>query len=494
MYEAASPAVIRAIESATENNQAGQSPTVINLFLALIADDEGRPAQLLYEHGLQRSESLQSISQIDDSHIDIGNLLSHARCLARPFTGEAITTSEFFTLALIDKSPPLCQQLCRHGLDFEQFRHAVTGGKPSIIPSDDPLQFDEISERMLACRVIDVNANRARESLRVLDDYCRFVINDRLITEESKSLRHDLVTCLEQIPDQALFAARNTLMDVGTTISLPTEMYRQSPRDVALINMKRLQESLRSIEEYGKLLDTRLAAQMETLRYRAYTIEKAVANLAEARQRLGNAQLYLLLTASQCQASLDWTIAEAAAGGVSIIQLREKNMDDKALLERARAVRRWTRQHHLLFIMNDRPDLARLAEADGVHLGQSDLSVHDARQILGQDALIGVSTHNLEQVRDAVLHGASYLGVGPTFPSTTKQFDDFPGIEFVHQALNATTLPVFAIGGINRSTLPELLTTGCTRVAVASAIAAAENPRLEACHLAQSLQKSQVRP
>src|SRR5205807_8984108 len=113
---------------------------------------------------------------------------------------------------------------------------------------------------------------------------------------------------------------------------------------------------------------------------------------------------------------------EAAAGGADVFQLREKDLPDGRLLERARDVRRWTREVGALFIVNDRPDVARLAEADGVHLGQGDMPVKDARRILGPDALIGVSTHDLDQLRQAVLDGAGYVGVGPTFPSQTKQF------------------------------------------------------------------------
>src|SRR5262249_37597577 len=139
----------------------------------------------------------------------------------------------------------------------------------------------------------------------------------------------------------------------------------------------------------------------------------------------------------------------AAAGGADVIQLREKTLADRELVERARNVRRWTRKAGVLFVVNDRPDVARLVEADGVHLGQDDMPVKDARRILGADALIGVSTHSIEQVRQAVLDGANYIGVGPTFPSATKVFEEFPGLDFVRAVLAETTLPAFAIGGIN---------------------------------------------
>src|SRR5262249_12215488 len=162
---------------------------------------------------------------------------------------------------------------------------------------------------------------------------------------------------------------------------------------------------------------------------RSYTLERSIVMGHAARDRLASARLYLLLTGSACAASLDFVIAEAAAGGVDVVQLREKELSDRDLLHRARQVRRWTRQAGVLFIVNDRPDIARLAEADGVHLGQDDMPLREARRIVGPDAIIGVSTHSLDQLRQAIQDGASYAGIGPVFPSATKEFDEFPGLE-----------------------------------------------------------------
>ena len=166
----------------------------------------------------------------------------------------------------------------------------------------------------------------------------------------------------------------------------------------------------------------------------------------DARQRLAAVQLYVLVGSAQCRHPLPDAVRAAAAGGAQMIQLREKNVDDRTLLERAREVRRLTREAGVLFILNDRPDLARLCEADGVHLGQDDLPVREARRILGPDGLIGVSTHDLDQVRQAVLDGASYIGVGPVFPSATKQFDAYAGLEFVRRAA-ADGHAVYPLGG-----------------------------------------------
>ena len=165
-----------------------------------------------------------------------------------------------------------------------------------------------------------------------------------------------------------------------------------------------------------------------------------------------------------------------------------KNVDDRAVPGRGlREVRNITQANGVLFIVNDRPDLARLAEADGVHLGQDDLPVLEARRILGAEALIGVSTHNLEQVRQAILDGASYLGVGPTFPSQTKEFATHAGLEFVQQAMAETSLPAFAIGGIDASNIAQVRAAGARRVAVSHAVCAAQDPRSVARSLRTAL-------
>ncbi len=125
--------------------------------------------------------------------------------------------------------------------------------------------------------------------------------------------------------------------------------------------------------------------------------------------------------------------------------------------------------------MNDRPDLAALASADGVHLGQEELSVKDARSIVGPQALVGVSTHSLEQARSAVIDGADYIGVGPTFPSGTKPFDEFPGVDLLRAVAAEIRLPAFAIGGIDATNVGQVLEAGFTRIAVAGAITTAED-------------------
>jgi thiamine-phosphate pyrophosphorylase len=284
-----------------------------------------------------------------------------------------------------------------------------------------------------------------------------------------------------------LLEARDTQRDVGTGLSTATEETRGSMEQVVQVNFKRVQESLRALEEYSKIRDATWGRTFEGLRYRTYTLERAVLLGSTSRQRLADARLYVLVSGSLCTASVEWTIQEAAAGGAQVFQLREKELDDHELLRRARNARRWTSAAGALFIVNDRPDIARLAEADGVHLGQEDLSVKDARRIMGPDALIGVSTHNVEQLRQAILDGANYVGVGPTFSSATKEFEELAGLEFVRQAAAETTLPAFAIGGVGLENADQVVAAGFRRVAVGHAICTADDPRQVAATLRRAL-------
>jgi thiamine-phosphate pyrophosphorylase len=484
MLEWCSPAVSRVIEAAVARNKgsAGTTVAVEWLLLELIAEEDGRAATLLARHGLQRTLVQKELTAETPSTgiVPIDAIVAEARAISRECDMEGTATSEYFLLAVFRNASALIPILAKLGLDLAGLEREVLGEGHPPLEMAEPIQFEEAPERMAAGRILDANANRARESLRILDDYCRFVLDDAFLTGQVKSLRHDFATLLDSLPANLFLTSRETLMDVGAGIGTISEMQRGSSRDVARVNLKRLQEAMRSLEEFGKIFAPAVAEGLEQFRYRAYTLEKAILIGDDSRKLLADACLCVLLSGAQCEASLDWTIAEAAAGGVTMFQLREKDLDDRSSLARAREVRRWTEKAGAMLIVNDRPDIARLAGADGVHLGQEDLSVHDARRILGPDALVGVSTHDLEQVRRAVVDGANYIGIGPTFSSLTKHFDKLSGLEFVAKAVAETSLPAFAIGGINLDNIAEVVKAGAKRVAVSAAISKTDDPRMAA--------------
>lgn len=336
-------------------------------------------------------------------------------------------------------------------------------------------------------RVLDASANRCREGLRVVEDYARMILNDAHLARCIKEVRHGLAPLLSSLNLDEAVRARDTEHDVGTSIHTAFEMARPSVWSVALANIKRVQEALRTLEEYGKTIDARAAAEIGQLRYRFYTIEKALFSTQAAVERLAQSQLYLLVTDELCPRGAGPVVKAAIRGGVDIVQMREKSLSDRQFLEHAQWIREWTAEAGVLFIVNDRPDLASLANADGVHVGQGDLSVHEARKIVGGDKLVGVSTHVIDQARQAVLDGADYLGMGPVFTSRTKSFESFAGLEYVTQLSREIALPAFAIGGITASNIAQVLAAGARRVAVSSEICRAEDPERMTAELKESL-------
>ncbi len=324
-------------------------------------------------------------------------------------------------------------------------------------------------------RIIDAALNRAGEGFRVVEDYLRMALNDAHLSRLAKQLRHDLGDLAQSIAPAQRHAMRDTLGDVGTEVTTTHEANRDSAADVAAASFRRTAEALRTVEEYGKLIDASLSAKCEQLRYRLYTLEKATTLTRDAAARLSGVELYVLIDGAESEWKFGQLVSSLTAAGVGAIQLRDKSLNDGTLARRARQLVDSTRPTDCLAIVNDRPDIAVAAGADGVHLGQDDLSVAAARKVVGPGVLVGVSTHHINQARQAVLEGANYLGAGPTFASNTKQFEDFPGLDYLRQVATEIALPTFAIGGIDKQNLPAVLATGTTRVAVAGAITGAQD-------------------
>ncbi len=323
---------------------------------------------------------------------------------------------------------------------------------------------------MSVARIIDANFNRAREAIRVMEDYARFIENDPAGCEAAKRLRHELAAVYHQMPVDELLAARDTSNDVGTVISTPAERTREDIRSVFTAAAKRLPEALRTIEEYTKTFDPTLAGRLEAMRYRAYELEQRLALRSRRSARFARVGLYVLVTEALCRGDWRQTTIDAIAGGAGCVQLREKDLEDGDLLARAREMGALCREHGALFVVNDRPDIAVLAGADGVHLGQTDMSVAEAQRIVGADRLIGVSTHNPEQLRAAVAAQPDYIAVGPMFDSTTKPQEHVPGPALLAKAIRETEIPVVAIGGITPANLHLLTDLGGRCVAVCSAV------------------------
>ena len=204
------------------------------------------------------------------------------------------------------------------------------------------------------------------------------------------------------------------------------------------------------------------------------------------RARLRSARLYLVIDAAAARA----VVPAALAGGVDVVQLREKQAPDAEVVACGRELRRACHEHDALLVVNDRADLALECGADGVHVGQDDEHVDAVRRLVGAELLIGLSTHTPGQV-DSASHDAQvdYLGVGPVFETATKPGLEPVGVELVRHAAGHATKPWFAIGGIDAQRATDI---GAERVAVVRAIRDAEDPRAVAAELREAISREAV--
>lgn len=334
-----------------------------------------------------------------------------------------------------------------------------------------------------ALRILDANMNRAREALRVVEDYARFALDDRAAAAAAKDMRHALGRAAAQgaLPAGDALAARDAAGDVGRTAKTAGELRRDSSEAVLAASFARLGESLRVLGEFGKLaappdasrpdgalaeVAPPLAALAEDLRYRAYELEQRLRSRGALRGRFRRVRLYVIITAELCRD--DWLVTAEGAlrGGAGCLQLREKALPDAELLRRAKALRAACDRHGALLVINDRPDIAALAAADGVHLGQDDLPVAQARRVVGGRLLIGKSTHTSAQVAAALDEQPDYIAVGPVFQSPTKPQDHVAGTALVRYAAGRTELPVVAIGGLMAQVAGEVIAAGASCLCV----------------------------
>jgi len=539
------PAALRAFKAASHWSSGadfnGLAPP--ELLLGLLAEAECRAAGMLAAKGIDaeavrqkwpnlKFSELPPAGRAADFSAAVEDVLMSAISRLADYPQPLVLATEHLLLGLVAANHELSSWLAEQGFALESLEaeiHRLAGHQPNLplpyqlgeatacilplAPGEGRGEGEAVSvanpspnatpprpnplpkgEGTAVLRIIDATANRAREGLRVLEDYVRFALDDRDLTEELKQLRHALAAEIARFDAADLLAARDTSGDVGTQLTTPAESSRRDLASLATANFKRVQEALRSLEEYGKTLDSHFGAAMKQLRYRSYTVEKNISagqprGAPRSQLLLANSQLYVLIDGRDALDAFDALARELIAAGVDVIQLRDKRLTDRELLQRARRIRELTAGTNTLFIMNDRADLAVVAGADGVHVGQDELSVAEARTIIGPDALIGVSTHSLAQAKQAEADGADYIGVGPTFASTTKQFgvSQLTGLELLRAVAATVRLPAFAIGGIGRENLREVLAAGFSRVAVSGAVVSASDPPAAAGELRQML-------
>jgi thiamine-phosphate pyrophosphorylase len=321
----------------------------------------------------------------------------------------------------------------------------------------------------MVSRIIDANINRVTEALRVIEDIFRYYFDDPGLQQGLKDLRHCIASTLDQ---DRYIVHRDSLADVGFSSIGAREYERESLHDVIRSNMKRSQEGLRVLEEIFKLESKSAALEMKRLRYALYDIDKKISSYGKQRLNRG---LYLIMTDPPMGYEI---LAELAVSAkIPAIQLRYKKDDAGTFLEHAIKIREITAGSDTLFIVNDRLDIALMANADGIHLGQDDILPEQARCLVGDQMLIGWSTHNPEQLEKAQEYPIDYVGFGPVFPTSSKlNPDPVTGADLLCTAVALSKIPVVAIGGITQDNLEQLAGSSCNNIALIQAVSMARNP------------------
>lgn len=349
-------------------------------------------------------------------------------------------------------------------------KSAMKINDPNSPRSNDPVQPAVELRQTTVYRILDANLDRAREGLRIIEEWCRFGLNHPHYTDLCKQLRQ----ALGQWHSDEIRAARDTPNDPGTALTHPREQERNNITEVLRSNFCRVQEALRVLEEYGKLHSVQMGEACKQMRYQVYSLESELMG-SQRQQKLKQSFLYLVTSPID---NLFAVVEAALEGGLTLVQYRDKTSDDVTRLRRAEKLKQLCHRYNALLILNDRVDLALAVDADGVHLGQEDVPIAFARQWLGSQKIIGRSTKKPEEMQRAIQEGADYIGVGPVHETPTKAGRAAAGLDYVRYAAQNATIPWFAIGGINAENLADVLSSGAERVAVVRAIMEAEQPTL----------------
>ena len=317
-------------------------------------------------------------------------------------------------------------------------------------------------------RIIDCNINRVSEGLRVIEDITRFELNLPTQTSRLKNIRHS-IRDLSKEYEIELLQNRDSLSDHGPEISINLNLNKDlNIKSLIISNFKRVQEGLRSLEEVTQ------NKKFENYRYTSYQLEKEI---------IFNLEKFTLpwiygITYSRDSLNRDnvEVVKEMIKGGIKLIQYREKDLTLKEMLLECREIRDLTKKSDVTFIVNDHLDIAKIVDADGVHIGQDDLPIKEVRKLLGENKIIGLSTHSKEQAKKAVEDGANYIGVGPIHPTKTKVNVCKPvGYSYLEWVSKNIDIPFVAIGGLKLHNLNEVLKRNAKSVALVSEITGSTN-------------------
>ena len=301
-------------------------------------------------------------------------------------------------------------------------------------------------------QIIDANLDRAREGLRVMEDWARFGLSRKDLVIKIKDFRQILGKNHLNFYKES----RNYIDDKCRGIAHSAQKERKTPESLISSNSARVQEALRVIEEFSRNHNLELSKIASEMRYEIYNLEIELLdanNLKRFESIINQNNLYAL---SNSKVKLLEVLEAILLGGVRIIQHRFTEGSDKEHLKEAIEIKKLCKKYNSLFIVNDRIDIALASNADGIHLGQSDLDIKTARKLLGGSKIIGISANNQIDINNAIKNDCNYLGIGPVFKTETKKNKEPLGIEKIKDLTRGLTIPWFAIGGINTENISTL--------------------------------------
>ncbi len=324
-------------------------------------------------------------------------------------------------------------------------------------------------------RIADANINRACEGLRVIEDFFRLFYNNSQLSEKIKDIRHKIRKIGEE---KNYLYYRNSKSDIGKDFKY--DKISENNSFVLKKNFKRVQESLRVLEELLKTENIEFVKEIKKFRFEIYEIEKLFYSKKEKFKKIISKNkpiLYGIIDKRFSQFNHIEIAENMLSAGIKIIQLREKELNDKDFLKIACKIKEMCNDNDAIFIINDRVDIAILSEADGVHLGQNDIEIEKARMLFGEDKIYGLSTHNLEQVEIAEKISPDYIGFGPIFETKSKENPDpVVGIELLQKVKKLyKNIPIVAIGGINLKNIKDVICCKPEMICVMSGIISQKN-------------------
>ncbi|MEO0075151.1 MAG: thiamine phosphate synthase [candidate division WOR-3 bacterium] len=316
-------------------------------------------------------------------------------------------------------------------------------------------------------RIIDVNINRFSEGMKVVEDLLRFYWQDQKILFELRKLKNLFWQHFGQYRNQVVFA-RASYQDIGRQIDFDIQK-RNKIIDVVNVNFKRCQESARVLEEIFKKVSPSQSRFCKTLRFALYDIEMAFLKHISINF---NPLLYVILDITTIGRKYLTDITKACIdGGCTLLQLRETDTSStRQFLNDAEQIRKVSKDANIKLIINNRLDIALAINADGVHLGKNDMPIKKVKSLLNSDMLIGITVRNVNQAQRAEKAGANYVSLGSIFPSPTKTKIPIVGINTLKKVSKTVSIPVIAIGGINKNNVIEVIQNGADGVAVISAV------------------------